>query len=198
MPPIAAIVLAAGQSKRMGRSKQLLSYGGKPVIRHCLDALLAGGLEKIVVVLGSTGAAIEPVIGNLPVTVVWNRAAASDMADSVRAGLAALAGDVAGVLVCLADHFLVKVATLQTIMQAHAEHPDKIIIPVCQGRKGHPTLFPRPVLEEITTLPTLRHIINSESGRTLLLAVGDPAVTLDMDTPEDFRRIVAGGSAGKW
>ena len=189
MSHLAAILLAAGQSKRMGSSKQLLLLSGKPFIRHCLDNLLEAGLQDIIVVLGPTGREIEPVISDLPVSIAWNPALKSDMADSVRIGLGALPKHVAGVLVCLGDHPLVKAATIKEIITYCDTHPDKIIIPVFNGKKGHPTLFPRAVIEEIFTVSTLRDIIHRETERIALLDIFDPGVTVDIDTPEDFQRI---------
>ncbi len=195
MNHIAAILLAAGQSKRMGSNKQLLSLSGKPFIRHCLDNLLEGGLHDIVVVLGPTGQEIEPVIADLPVSIAWNTAEESDMADSVRIGLGALPEHITGVLVCLGDHPLVTAATVKHIITSCTPHPDKIIIPVFNGKKGHPTFFPRAVIEEIFTVATLRDIIHQDAERIALVDISDPGVTVDIDTPEDFQRIMLAAHA---
>jgi CTP:molybdopterin cytidylyltransferase MocA len=190
MARIAALLLAAGRSERMGRCKQLLPLSGRPLIRHCLETLLAAGVDDIIVVLGAWGREIAPVIRDLPVTMVQNPDPASDMAGSVRAGFAALADDTGAVLVCLGDHPLVKPATVRAITGRHAQQADKIIIPVCRGSKGHPTLFPRAVIAEILTAPTLRDIVRKDSERVMLLPVDDQGVTVDIDTPEDWRRVV--------
>ena len=189
MPRIAALLLAAGRSERMGRCKQLLPLAGKPLVRHGLETLLAAGVEDIIVVLGARGGEIVRAIDDLPVTMVENSDPASDMAGSVRVGLAAVAGDTQAVLVCLGDHPLVKAATVQALTDSHAAYPDKIIIPLCNGRKGHPTLFPRAAIAEIHTVPTLRDIVNRDGERVMLLPLADPGVTADIDTPEDYRRI---------
>jgi CTP:molybdopterin cytidylyltransferase MocA len=189
MPRIAALLLAAGRSERMGRCKQLLPLAGKPLVRHCLEALIRAGLQDIIVVLGPKGREIAQVIHDLPVTMVENNGPASDMAGSVRIGLAAVADDTSAVLVCLGDHPLVKSTTVQAIIARHEAHPDKIIIPVCNGRKGHPTLFPRAAIAEIHAVPTLRDIVNRDRERIMLLALADPGITADIDTPEDYRRI---------
>jgi CTP:molybdopterin cytidylyltransferase MocA len=189
MPRIAALLLAAGRSERMGRCKQLLPLAGKPLVRHSLETLIAAGVEEIIVVLGPKGRKIAQVIQDLPVTMVENNAPASDMADSVRAGLSAVADETQAVLVCLGDHPLVQSATVQAITARHEAYPDKIIIPVCNGRKGHPTLFPRSAIAEIHTVLTLRDIVNRDGERLMLLPVADSGVIVDIDTPEDYRRI---------
>ncbi len=191
MSRIAAMLLAAGHSKRMGSSKQLLPLAGKPFIRHCLDNLLDAGLQDIVVVLGATGQDVVPVISDLPVSIAWNAARGSDMADSVRVGMESLPEYVDGVLVCLGDHPLVKSATIKEIMRYCDRDPHKIIIPVFNGKKGHPTFFPRIILEEISAVATLRDIIHRDVERIVLLDISDPGVTADIDTPEDFQRIAS-------
>lgn len=173
----------------MGSLKPLLPLADRPVIRWGIDALLAAGVDDIVVVLGPNGAEIAATIDSLPLTVAWNLEPASDMAGSVRTGLSALRADASAVLVCLADHPLVSAATMTLLMEAHRRRPDKIIIPLHDGRKGHPTLFPRQVLEELNGASTLRDIIRKDPGRIELCRVRDRGVLLDMDTPGDYEEM---------
>jgi CTP:molybdopterin cytidylyltransferase MocA len=193
MNHISAILLAAGQSTRMGSNKQLLPLAGKPFIRHCIDNLFEAGVNDIVVVLGPSGNQIEPVISELPVFIVWNSVQESDMAGSVRIGVNALPDNVTGVLVCLGDHPLVKATTIQKISDHFVTHPDKIIIPRYDGKKGHPTLFPRAVIEEIFAVSTLRDIVHRSHNRLAFLDISDPGVTMDIDTPKDFEMIATAG-----
>ncbi|HEY6007481.1 MAG TPA: NTP transferase domain-containing protein, partial [Geobacteraceae bacterium] len=126
-----------------------------------------------------------------------NPAPGSDMAASVRAGLAALGPDSAYVFVALCDHPLVTARTLAAMGARQGE--GEIVIPVCSGRKGHPTLFPRVILADIGRLATLREVIACHRERVRFLDVTDEGVVLDMDTPEDYERLVAlagGGCAG--
>lgn len=188
---VAALLLAAGQSKRMGQNKLLLPLDEKPLIRHCVDAFIDAGLIDIIVVLGPTGSTVEPVLAELPVAVVWNTLLQSDMAESVRTGLKVLPIRVTGVLVCPADHPLVSPSTIKKISGYHRSYPDKILIPACQGKKGHPTLFPRTILDEIHTAATLRDILHRDPERIVFLNVSDPGIHIDIDTPEDFHRITS-------
>jgi molybdenum cofactor cytidylyltransferase len=186
---IAAILLAAGQSKRMGSSKQLLELADKPVIRWCLDALLDAGLKNIIVVLGPTGQAIIDPIKDYPLEIVWNTDPESDMAGSVKAGLKALGNKISAILVFPVDHPLVAAETIKTMINTNAKLPDKIIIPTYNDRKGHPVIFPRTLIEEIFTLPTLRDIIHKEPQRVHLAAVHDDGIILNMNTPPDHQKI---------
>ena len=187
---VSAILLAAGSSKRMGQPKQLLPLGSKPIIRHCLDNLAAAGIRNTVVVLGQNGSKILDSVKELPVQVVFNKTPDSEMAESVRIGLRTLHGSSSGVLVHLSDHPLVSVETLKSLVQCHVETPDRIIIPLYKGRRGHPTLFPKPVIDEVFDGLNLRDIINRDSSRIRFLNVDDEGVVLDIDTKEDYERIL--------
>jgi len=174
----------------MGRLKQLLPLGSKPIIRHCLDSLAAAGIRNTVVVLGQNGSKILDSIKELPVKVVFNKTPESEMAESVRIGLRALHEPLSGVLVHLSDHPLVSVETLKSLVRCYVESPDRIIIPLYKGRKGHPTLFPKPVIEEAFEGLNLRDIVNRDSSRARFLNVVDEGVILDVDTKEDYERIL--------
>lgn len=178
----------------MGTSKQLLPLADKPVIHHGLHTLFATPARPIVVVLGPGGEAVQEAIVPFSITLAWNRDPEGDMAGSVRAGLALLPADCTGVLIHLVDHPLVTVATVQALCAAHLTTPQSIIIPTCNGRQGHPTLFPRTILAELTPTATLRDIIKKDQTRVLRLPVPDTGIFLDMDTPVDYealRRMVS-------
>ncbi len=172
----------------MGRSKPLLPLGDRPVIHHKLNTLRAAGVEEIVVVLGHGADELEQALAGQPVILVRNPDPDSDMAGSVRSGLAAVSSAARGVLVCLTDHPLVHAATIRKLLQVHGQKPGVIAIPSYRRKNGHPTLFPRPVIEELHFLPTLRHVVRRDPGRIWRIEVEDPGVVLDMDTPEDYQR----------
>jgi CTP:molybdopterin cytidylyltransferase MocA len=188
--PVTAVLLAAGSSKRMGRSKPLLPLGNRTVIRQCLDMIVAAGLRDIIVVVGLEGDEIVETLQNPSVTVVKNESPGSEMVASVRIGLRALEDHASGVIICLADHPLASAETLMALVRGHRETPDKIIIPAYHGKRGHPTLFPRPVVEEVFFGNNLRDIISRDFGRVRIIDVGDEGVVLDMDTREDYDNIV--------
>jgi CTP:molybdopterin cytidylyltransferase MocA len=174
----------------MGTCKQLLPVGDRTAVARCLETIVAAGLEDIIVVVGAGSEEVVELVRPFPVTVVRNRSPDSDMAQSVRTGLAAVADSATGVCVALADHPLVRPETYRTLLQCHAREPGGIHIPVHGERRGHPTLFPRPVLEEIAILPTLRDVLALHFGRVRTTAVPDPGVVLDMDTPEEYCQIL--------
>jgi CTP:molybdopterin cytidylyltransferase MocA len=186
---VSALLLAAGSGRRMGRLKQLLPLADKPVFRHCLDSLVASGITDIVTVLGQESAGISEAVGTAGSKIVLNDIAGSDMAESVRTGLHEIDPSSSGVMVCLADHPLVSVGTYKSLITAHRNEPEKILVPVYHGRRGHPTLFPAAVIREIFREPHLRSIIGKNPGRLRFMGVADEGVILDMDTAEDYRLI---------
>ena len=173
----------------MGTPKQLLLLGDKPVIRWCADAIMASGVQDLVVVINANGETIVAALEGLPAKVVRNDAADSQMADSVRIGVRALDDRVSGVLVCLSDHPLIAPETFRTVIQAHHREPDKIIIPCQGGRRGHPALFPRTILNEILAGGTLRDIIGRDGGRVDQVDVDDEGILHDIDTVEDYQKV---------
>lgn len=186
---VAAILLAAGLSRRMGTCKQLLPLGGKTVIEHCLEALVRGGISEVAVVVGPEGEKVAEAAGAYPVMVVRTTDPEGDMAASVRTGRDALSPAFSGVLICLCDHPLVAPETVELLAALHNEGKDRIIIPHHCGRKGHPTLFPRCLLDELVMPLTLRDLLQGNRERLCLVEVADQGVCLDMDTPEEYQRV---------
>jgi len=187
---VAALILAAGSSRRMGTSKQLLPLGDRPVIRHCYDTIAAAGIQQVIVVISAHGNGIPEALHGTPATIVRNTVPDCQMVDSVRTGLGEIDERCSGVLVCLSDHPLISVGTYEAIISAHQASPDTIVIPVYGGRRGHPTLFPPGAVQEIASGAALRDVIRKDTSRLSLLDVADEGVVLDMDTDDDYRRIL--------
>ncbi len=145
---VAALLLAAGSSRRMGTSKQLLLLGNKAVLRHCVDTLASTGID-LVVVTGPEHDACTEALKGAKARLVRNADPDGQMADSIRTGLRAIDETCSAVLVCLADHPLVEEDTYRALLDAHRREPEKIIIPAFEGRRGHPSLFPYAVISDI-------------------------------------------------
>lgn len=174
----------------MGKLKQLLPFADRPVIRHCLDKIISSGVDEIVAVLPEKGSRIRDAIAGLPVTIIFNCDPESDMAGSVKTGLRAIETSAAGVLICLADHPLVSERTFRTLISSHRQSPEKIIVPTFGGKSGHPVLFPRKVIEEIYHSSTMREIILRDEERVRYIDLHDEGVLFDMDTREDYLRML--------
>lgn len=177
----------------MGRSKQLLPLRGKPILCHCLETILRAGAEETVVVIHPRNEAAARLVEKYPVRLVYNDRADLDMTGSVLAGLMAVAPETSGVLVCLADHPLVHPRTMYRLCSRHRLSPDKILIPVHNNRRGHPTLFPREIIAQLTEQQTLRDLIKRHFALVTLVEVKDPGIYQDVDTPADYEDL--GGKA---
>ncbi len=173
----------------MGRPKQLLPVRGRPAVRACAETILEADVQDVVVVTGANADETEAALQGLPVRFVRNSDPASDMAESVRAGLRSIGPAVRFVLICLADHPLVTSVTIRSILEESAQNPVKIIIPRYRGRRGHPTLFPRSIIKEIVDGKNLRDLIYGHAAHVLSVDVDDEGVVLEMDREEDYEEL---------
>lgn len=113
------------------------------------------------------------------------------MAESVRVGLSAADSSSSGIMVCLSDHPLVKAATLRIMLAEHMTFRDRILIPCHEGKRGHPVIFPRDLIDKVYSGLNLREIIKKNPERVKYLDSSDRGVVLDMDTPQDYKNIQA-------
>ena len=186
---VSVILLAAGRSQRMGSSKPLLPLGEKLIINHCLDNLLAAELTDITVVTRQDSTQIRDVVSSYSIRTIANFDPQSDMAGSIRCGLADLNPKATGVLITLVDHPLVQPSTLRKLLTHHLNSPNSILLPVYHHKKGHPVLFPVSLIQDIFRLPTLRDIVHNNRSTIKEVKVGDRGVILDTDTPEDYKQL---------
>jgi len=188
---LGTILLAAGASQRMGQSKQLLPVQGEPAIRFCIRQILDAGLETLVVVLGANRKEILPVLGDLPVGIAVNTRSGSQMAESVSCGLSEMPHSVTGIMIALCDHPLVSFMTYATLSAHYYQAPDSILLPVYNGRGGHPTVFPRFLCNAVHANIPLNRVVRRHADRVCRIPVDDPAVILDMDTPDDYQCVLS-------
>jgi molybdenum cofactor cytidylyltransferase len=188
---VAAVVLAAGKSTRMGRNKLLLEVGGRTVLDRILDAIEASAVDETIVVLGHEPEEVRPIVDTHGVSAVLNPEHEKGMTSSFQAGLREVTVDAAFLM--LGDQLRLDPALLDEMVGLMSSNPDAMITsPVHNGRRGHPVLFRRTLFNEILDLAddetvkdvVLRHEKDHRSVR------GSRWCTLDIDTPEDFERAV--------
>ena len=187
----AAILLAAGASTRMGQVKQLLNYGGQPLLRHAAETAIAAGCAPVVVVLGAREAEIRPALDGLDVEIVVNEGWAAGMGTSIQTGLRALEGhEVAGAILALADQPMVSPAFLAELAAKHTESGKQIVAARYSGTVGVPVFFARsafPLLAALKPDQGCKPVILSHPQDALL--VDCPEAAFDIDTPEDYARL---------
>lgn len=191
---IGAVVLAAGESRRMGAQKLLLPFGGKTVIAHIVDRLLDGPISGVHVVVGRDAALIAMTLAPRPVMIVPNPDYQTGMLSSVRAGLRALPNSCEAALIALGDQPALASAWIDQIVQAFHRFQPGILVPSFQGRRGHPILIARPFFPKILAHYDdvgLRGLLQAHPESILELDLPDPAILSDMDYPEDYRRELA-------
>ena len=171
----------------MGRTKQLITWQGKPLVAAAFDAV-CGVCDSMVVVFGHEAQAVQHALGERSFHVVTGDADAS-MFESVRAGLTAAQriGSAADVLLHPADHPEVRVATLSVLIDTGAHYPDRAIIPEHDRRGGHPALIPTSLVTRLVAWSGeggLRRYWQDHADQCIRVPVDDPSVVYDIDTPE--------------
>jgi len=184
-----AIILAAGESRRMGTQKLLLPYGEATVIETIVATALSSDLDKVLVVLGADRDAVRARLEKYPVEYVVNADYRRGMLSSVQVGFAALSAGAAAAVIMLGDQPAVPAAAIRAVVRAARASGRGIIIPTSGGRRGHPVLISTRYAAAIAALDPaigLRQLQLDHPGDVLEVEVGDPAVLRDLDTPEDF------------
>jgi molybdenum cofactor cytidylyltransferase len=191
---IAAIILAAGASERMGFPKALLPYRGRPFLAGILDACYAAGIERRVVVLGHYADKIKEAMDLSEATVTQSRDLEAGPIGSIWAGLDTLAHDpVDAVVVWPVDRPHIAVATVEALEDAFRATHQPIVVPTYQGKRGHPVLFARAVFAELLGAPRddgARTVVHKDPMRVAEVAVEDAAVLEDFNTPEDYKKLL--------
>lgn len=197
-PKIAAVVLAAGQSRRMGKVNKLLApVDGKPMLAHVLESLTGSQARPLAVVTGHDYAAVEAVLPKNGFTLTHNPDYASGLSASLRRGLAALPEDIDGVLVCLGDMPRVSPAIVNRLIAAFNPLEGRAIcVPTWQGKRGNPVLFARrffPEMQDIAGDTGARALIGEHGDVVCEVPMDDDSVLLDVDTPEALKALTASG-----
>jgi molybdenum cofactor cytidylyltransferase len=190
---IAAVVLAAGTSSRMGRQKLLLPLGeGRPLIRLSVERVLAAGLDDTIVVLGLDADAVGAALTGLPVRTVVNPRYAEGQSTSLRAGLDALRPETEAAVIALGDQPLPDPGLIGRLVARYHQSRQPIVVPRYREGRGNPVLFSAGLFEE------LRAVTGDQGGRAVIardpvrvaeLPVDGP-MPKDIDTWDDYRTIV--------
>ena len=195
---IAAVVLAAGASRRMGDFKQLLRLGDKTFVEHCVDNLLASTVDQVIVVTGHREAEVRRAIANRPVKVVHNRHYRSGMASSIKQGVRHVSDKADACVISLVDQPRIDAAVINRLIQvykegAHDRGSSLIVIPTYGEKNGHPILLDLALREEILAMDLesgLLRVVFEHSGATIRVPVVRSDVLEDCDVPEDYERLL--------
>ena len=190
---LSAVVLAAGESKRMnGRIKALLPIEGTTFIERITACLLRASVDEIIVVLGAAHETVRGKVSLGEAVILINENWERGQLSSLRLGVQNLSTRSEGVLFTPVDHPFVTESTYEVLISVWKEHKEHVVVPAFMGRKGHPALFPRRLYGALLRddLPNgARDILYREKESVIFVPVGDPGVVQDVDTPEDYRRM---------
>lgn len=197
MQRFGVVVLAAGNASRMGCAKQLLDYGGKPLLRHAAEVALGSSCHSVIVVLGSRAAEVRPMLTGLPLTIVENARWAEGMGTSIHAGIQqAVQHNLDGAILALADQPLVTPETLNRLIHTHAQERQPIVASSYAGTVGVPVYFAREFFPPLLALKPeqgCKGLILANSAHAIHLAC--PEAEADVDTPQDYERLTSGALA---
>lgn len=188
---VAAVLLAAGESRRMGRPKQLLPWGGVSLVRHAAQTALASCADGLFVVVGCYADAVRAELAGLPLTIVENPDYADGQASSLRCAIAAVTAYQAA-LVLLSDQPLVTAATLDGLIGRWRETGALAVVPRYQGQRGNPVLVDRCLFAELLALQGdsgARQLFERYASQ-IVWVEADRSVVVDVDNPEAYRELV--------
>ena len=188
---IAAVVLAAGSSQRMGTANKLhLPIDGTPLLRHSLQTLLDASIDDIVVVLGYDHQTTRALIEDLPLRIVVNEAHASGQMSSVHCGLNALDETYDGVIIALGDQPALRSTDIEILVDAFTNRDGgEVVVPTYQGKRGNPIVISGRCRADIvagTRNLGCRKFIEKNPELVRKIEMSNPAVVIDLDTPQEY------------
>jgi molybdenum cofactor cytidylyltransferase len=191
MDGISAILLAAGESTRMGRLKALLPWLGSTLVEYQVKSLQMAGVAEVVMVVGHRGEEVEaPVKGMSGVTAVANSDYKQGKATSIKVGLRNISMSAQGILILAVDQPR-PAQIVESVIKAYLEYDALITCPVYDGHRGHPIIFSSSLLPDLLAITEegqgLREVISRYSENTHRLEVDNPIVTVDVNSPKDLQ-----------
>ncbi len=190
---IAAVVLAAGASRRFGSQKLLADLHGKPVVRWSVERVLEAHPDQVIVVVGREGDAVRAALGGLDVRVTTNEIWSEGIGSSLRTGIAAVPAAADAAMIALGDEPTVKSTDIVALLAAYAASDKEIIVPSYGGAYAHPVIFARRLFGELLGIRGdrgARDVIASDPSRVLVVGFDAPPPR-DVDTLEQLRSLSA-------
>jgi molybdenum cofactor cytidylyltransferase len=189
MSEIWAIILAAGESRRMNTLKMLLPFKGKTIIEKVIENVVSSDVNKTMVVVGSSGDIIVERIKDLPVSHCYNENYREGMLSSVKCGFMNLPGKFEAVIVMPGDYPGIGADIINILIDSFRGSEKKIVIPLFGGKRGHPILISYEYRDEVMKLKPeegLRGLAMKFPDKVLEMKVNDPAILRDIDTMDDY------------
>lgn len=193
MNKIWALILAAGESKRMGFPKMLLDFGGITMLERVIENVKGSDVDQIMVVLGAEHEKLKIIMRNLMVSFCYNEKFADGMLSSVKCGFNSIPVGYRAVLVFQGDQPLIKSDLINSVIKAYRSSGYGLIMPVCNGKRGHPLLIDNKYNAEIKLLDSsegLRSLAVKFAKDVLEIETGDEGILRDFDTYDEYRSAI--------
>ncbi|KUO53389.1 MAG: hypothetical protein APF76_09105 [Desulfitibacter sp. BRH_c19] len=190
---LSCIVLAAGKSRRMGsNNKLLLQFKGKELIKHILEKIIKQDFFEIIVVSGWQSQELEKVLMEYPVKVIYNPKYLEGQSTSLKKALDTISDKTLGAFFVLGDQPLVKEDTIKDLMGKFLKNPNCLVAPYYNGKRGNPVVIPRRLFSKLNNLQGDKGARNLflDQDNIIKLQVEDKGVVLDIDTPEDYEKLL--------
>ena len=187
---INATILAAGESKRMGKLKPLLRFNDKTFLSQIISVLKLSNVDRITVVLGAEAETVRQSVDLSGTNVVINRDYEQGQLSSLVAAIKNSPPQTEAILVCLVDMPFITEEVVNKIIAKFRETNNPIIVPVCDEKRGHPTLFSRSLFNELLNVPEeegARYVLHSNEDRILEVETPDGGILISIDTPDDYK-----------
>ncbi len=198
---IAAVVLAAGESRRMGTPKQLLPFAGRTILQCVVDTLLAAGVDEVIVVLGHLAEQVRAVLDSRPVRPVVNPLHRQGMLSSVKCGVRAIGAEYDAVLFALGDQPQIASSVVREVMSHYRKGNAGIVIPRYGEKKGHPIIMNLHTYRDaILNLPEdvgLNALVQAHADDVHLIDMGAEEIVRDIDNRDDYARELARLTGGR-
>lgn len=189
---ITAIILAAGQSKRMGQPKMLLPWGGTTVLGQVIETIQRAGMENILVIAGGAREKVDEIVTRYAVRSTQNADYAKGaMLSSLQTGLRVLRANpsASAALICLGDQPQVEERSVRAVVEAFEARKSSLVVPSYQMRRGHPWLVARSLWDEILSMSldeSPREFLNRHAAEIEYVSINNASILSDLDTFEDY------------
>lgn len=192
---IVAVVLSAGESSRMGQPKALLPIGGETFLERIVTVLQSTNIGKIIVVIGHNAEEMKRKVEHLPVEILVNPQYKLGQLSSLHVAIRGLLSDANcdAMLVHLVDHPYIDAELVDRMIEGFYRSGKLAVVPRYQGKRGHPVILSRKLFDELLNAPIeqgAKAVVNAHRDDTLEMDAGDEGVTIDIDTPDEYRQHV--------
>jgi molybdenum cofactor cytidylyltransferase len=188
---LAAVILSGGASRRMGSPKALLAYQGRPFLEHLVDVTKHPKIGVRRIVLGADAAPIAKEVSLAPDEVVINKDWEKGQLSSIHAALRSLPAGTEGILLCLIDHPLISSGLIDDLIEAFYKSQKPIVIPLYEGRRGHPIIFSAALYDELLRAPMetgARAVVWAHTNDIAEIPTSEEGCILNLNDPDTMHR----------